>query len=106
MINLSPDNLAEIKRILGAHVPDCEVRAFGSRVTGGVKPYSDLDIAIMAPDRLSIFVIGALREAFQESALPFRIDVCDWHSMPDSSQQAIERQHEVIQMRTPELAAP
>lgn len=44
MIDVSPDHLAEVQAILREHVPECEVRAFGSRVQETAKPYSDLDL--------------------------------------------------------------
>jgi hypothetical protein len=39
MIDLAAGPLAIVRRLLAAQVPECEVRAFGSRVTGGAKPY-------------------------------------------------------------------
>ena len=41
-----------IKRILVEYVGDCEVRAFGSRGNGEASKYSDLDLAVVGPDRL------------------------------------------------------
>ena len=39
----NPKCLELIKHILAEHVPDCEVRAFGSRVKWTTKDYSDLE---------------------------------------------------------------
>ena len=47
MIDLAPDQLAIVRRLLAAHVPECEARAFGSRVTGNAKPYSDMDLSLI-----------------------------------------------------------
>jgi len=44
MIDLTPLQCQTIQDILQRLVPDCEVRAFGSRVRGAAKPYSDLDL--------------------------------------------------------------
>ena len=46
-IDLSPAHLAIVERILGEHVPDYEVRAFGSRAAWTAKDYSDLDLAVV-----------------------------------------------------------
>ena len=46
MIDLQPDHLALIQTILAQHVPQAEVRAFGSRVTGAARNYSDLDLVV------------------------------------------------------------
>ena len=97
MIDVTPEQLAEIKRILEEHVPDCEVRAFGSRVTGRVKPWSDLDLAVVGTGPLGWRRQGYLVEAFQESTLPFRVDVLDWHDVSPSFQAIIDEQYAVIQ---------
>lgn len=90
MIDLAESHLATIRRILREYAPDCEVRAFGSRVTGGARPYSDLDLAIMGGAPLGIARLGSLREAFEESDLPIRVDVIDWHETSESFRHIIE----------------
>ena len=97
MIEMSPAQLDEVKGILREHVPECEVRAFGSRVTGRVKPWSDLDLAVIADQPLGFRRLGLLVEAFQESTLPFRVDVLDWHETSPSFQAIIAEQYAVIQ---------
>ena len=97
MIEMTPAQLEEVKRILREHVPDCEVRAFGSRVTGQVKPWSDLDLAVVGPAPMAWRRLGLLTEAFQESTLPFRVDVLDWHDTSPGFQAIIEQQYAVIQ---------
>ena len=97
MIEMSPAQLYEVKGILREHVPGCEVRAFGSRVTGSVKPWSDLDLAVIAEQPLGFRRLGLLVEAFQESTLPFRVDVLDWHETSSSFQAIIAEQYAVIQ---------
>ena len=97
MIDMTPAQLEEVKRILREHVPDCEVRAFGSRVTGQVKPWSDLDLAVVGPAPMAWRRLGLLTEAFQESTLPFRVDVLDWHDTSPGFQAIIEQQYAVIQ---------
>ncbi len=90
MINLSESHLATIRRIMREYAPDCEVRAFGSRVTGGARAYSDLDLAIIGDAPLGIVRLGLLREAFEESDLPIRVDVIDWHDTSESFRKIIE----------------
>jgi len=72
MLELEPRHLAMVRRILEAHVPDCEVRAFGSRVQGPAKPHSDLDLTVMTTSPLPIGVKVRLEHAFAESDLPFK----------------------------------
>ena len=97
MIDVKPEQLPEIKGILGEHVPGWEVRAFGSRVTGRAKPWSDLDLAVAGPSPLGWQNVARLIEAFQESTLPFRVDVLDWHDVSPSFQAIIDKQYAVIQ---------
>ena len=47
MIDLNPNHVETVKRILAEHVSGCEVRAFGSRATWTAKDYSDLDLAMV-----------------------------------------------------------
>ena len=97
MINLSAPHLAMVKNILKEHVSDCEVRVFGSRVTQQVKPYSDLDLLLIAPQKIPLTVMIHLKEAFEESDLPFRVDLLDWHTLSDSFKKVIDKKYEILQ---------
>jgi len=97
MIDLAPDQLETVRRILAAHAPQAEVRAFGSRVTRTAKNYSDLDLAIVGERRLTLGEMSRLREAFEESDLPFRVDVLDWHALSPEFRRVIEQGYDVIQ---------
>jgi predicted nucleotidyltransferase len=77
-IDITPEERAIVLRILNEIVPDREVRVFGSRVTGKAKPFSDLDLAIMDDEPLSLETRARLEEAFSESELPWKVDVLDW----------------------------
>ncbi|WP_215762644.1 nucleotidyltransferase family protein [Acetobacter sp. P1H12_c] len=77
-IDITPEERAIVLRILNEIVPDREVRAFGSRVTGKAKPFSDLDLAIMGGEPLPLETRARLEEAFSESYLPWKVDVLDW----------------------------
>ena len=90
MIDLAESHLATIRSILREYAPDCEVRAFGSRVTGGARPYSDLDLAIIGGAPLGIERLGLLKEAFEESDLPIRVDVIDWRDTSESFRALVE----------------
>lgn len=94
MIDLSESHLHKVREILKQRVPGCETRVFGSRVTGRSKPTSDLDLAVVGvtdPEALS-----RLREDFQESDLPFRVDVVDWAQLTPEFQAIISRKFEIL----------
>lgn len=77
-IDLNPAHRDIVCDILKLLVPHYEVWAFGSRVTGKAKPYSDLDLAIITQQPLDLGTSAALAEAFAESDLPYKVDVVDW----------------------------
>jgi len=80
-------------------MPDCEVRAFGSRLTGKAKKHSDLDLCISGADKLSLRKMGDLAEAFEESTLPFRVDVIDWNAISDSFRIVVDAKHEILYVK-------
>ena len=90
LIDISPENWQIVREILQRYVPDREVWAFGSRAKWTAKEFSDLDIAIIGDKPLSIALTADLREAFQESALPFKIDIVDWANITPSFRQVIQ----------------
>jgi uncharacterized protein len=91
-IELEPEHLAEVLAILDAMVPGAQVVAFGSRVTGDSRATSDLDLAVRADRALSLRELRLLKESFEDSALPIRVDVVDWHSISEEFRNVINRQ--------------
>jgi type I restriction enzyme S subunit len=101
MIDLNPHHLATVQRILAEHLPGREVRAFGSRATWTAWEYSDLDLAVVSPEPLDWRERSRIREAFEESDLPIRVDVVDWDGLSDSFRQAIDGDCVVVQEAAP-----
>ena len=66
MIDVPPEQLAEIRRIL-----------------------------------VGFRKLSRLIEAFQESTLPFRVDVLDWHEASPAFQAIITREYEIVQTSQP-----
>lgn len=90
-LQVKPAHLKQIKQILKTTIPDHEVRAFGSRVTGTAKPHSDLDLTIVSKQTIPLGTIALLREAFSESDLPFKVDIVDWASISPEFRKIIEK---------------
>ena len=101
MIDLNPKYLETIQQILAEHVLECEVRAYGSRVKWTAEDYSDLDLAVVGSEPLSLRQLHQLKETFAESDLPIRVDVVDWQSLSDGFKKVIEEKYEVIQKAEP-----
>ena len=101
MIDLNPKHLKTIQAILAEYIPTYEVRVFGSRVKWTAKDYSDLDLAVVGNDPLSLRQRGQLADAFEESNLPIRVDILDWQSISERFRQVILERYEVIQKAQP-----
>ena len=97
MVNLRPDHLEIVKRILAERVPEYQVRAFGSRARWTAKDTSDLDLVVMTDAPLDLARLADLQEAFSESDLPFRVDVLDWAATGVEFREIIEQDDAVIQ---------
>jgi type I restriction enzyme S subunit len=71
-------------------VPDAEIIVFGSRIPGTAKPWSDLDLAIKAKSPLDWKLLAEIKKAFQESELPFRVDILVWNDISPAFRKAVE----------------
>ena len=83
-IDLSAEHRQLVIALLARLLPrSARVWVFGSRATGRARRYSDLDLLIDAGRPLGLDEAGMLREAFEESDLPYRVDIVDWHAIGD-----------------------
>ena len=79
---LAPDHARAVRAILDSVIPGAQVRVFGSRATGRSRPFSDLDLLVVQPARLSWLQRADLRDGFEASDLPFRVDVVEAEALP------------------------
>lgn len=105
LLDIRPDHLKVVQDILQKHVPEREVWAFGSRAKWLAKEYSDLDLCIVGESPLSFLTLGLLKEAFEDSDLPYKVDVVDWASTSESFRKIIERDKVVVQEEEKRLGA-
>jgi predicted nucleotidyltransferase len=78
LVTLEDAELAQVRSVLRAHLPpDVDVAVFGSRAGGRVKRFSDLDLVLEGPKPLPLSLLAILAEAFDESLLPFKVDLID-----------------------------
>ena len=98
-LHLAPAHMALVQTILANHLPKARVLAFGSRAAGTPRKYSDLDLAIIQPEPLSLHTISRLKIAFEDSDLPICVDLIDWNQADIefkamvSKQGMVELQH-------------
>lgn len=78
-MDIEPNHLKIIKNVLQNYLPpNSTVWVFGSRAKNHAKKFSDLDLAIKAPKPLSMSLMAKLNLAFEESLLPYKVDIIDW----------------------------
>ncbi len=90
---ITAEELHIVQEILNANIPNLEVWAFCSRVKKTSKPYSDLDLAVMGTESLSLGEMADLSYAFSHSNLPFKVDVVNWATTESTFQNIIRDQY-------------
>jgi predicted nucleotidyltransferase len=77
-LELCDDDAAILRGVLRECLPkSARAYAFGSRVHGGARRYSDLDLALEWDQPLGLDLIGQIAEALSESDLPCKVDIVD-----------------------------
>lgn len=98
-LNLNHKYLDMLLADLDAVLPESEVWAFGSRVSGGCHSGSDIDIVVRNPADLTIPVgqkLAELKERISEGNIPILVDVLDWALIPDSFRNEISQNYLII----------
>ena len=82
-IDISPRDKAILSSLLEEYLPHTTIWAYGSRVAGHAKPWSDLDLVVFSGAEQK-YHLSLLKEALAESNLSFRVDLLEWDSLPDN----------------------
>ncbi len=86
-INLSKEEFYIIKDIL----KDLSgIYLFGSRITGTSKKFSDLDVCLKT--NISDYDYEILKEKFENSDLPFKVDLVEYNKVNDSFKKIIDKE--------------
>ncbi|NBT85710.1 MAG: nucleotidyltransferase domain-containing protein [Alphaproteobacteria bacterium] len=81
-INVPSDHANIITSILKLLPLKSHVWVFGSRLKPTIKPFADLDLAIDCNQKpLSFALMADLRRAFEESSLPYKVDIVDMNTI-------------------------
>lgn len=92
-IDLDLNYIDLIAEILREHrLSNTNVFFFGSRTTGRAKPFSDIDILIDTGKPLSLEQLSSLNTAFDESLLPYKVDIVDAKTVSEEFRLAITDQ--------------
>ncbi|MEI8365122.1 MAG: nucleotidyltransferase domain-containing protein [Parachlamydiaceae bacterium] len=97
MIHIEPRHLEIVKTILSQY--PYEFHVFGSRAKGIPRRFSDLDLCFF--DHIPWNIQAHIEEDFEESDLPYKVDLVDWNACDESFQNLIKRDLILIQPAKP-----
>lgn len=82
---LDKKSLDVIKKILQTYISDKSYRAFifGSRAIGKNRKFSDIDLGIIGTKSLSSKEFVTIKDKFDESDLPYRVDLVDFSNVSE-----------------------
>lgn len=92
MVNIEKKHLEILKNVLKKY--SYTFYAYGSRVTGNNRKYSDLDLCYR--ETIPSKIILDITEELEESDIPFRVDLVYWNNMPEGFRKLIEKDLIVI----------
>lgn len=87
MLFMEPRHLAIVQDILSKY--SYSFYAFGSRARGNPKTLSDLDICFF--DKIPSNIVMHIEEDFEESDLPYKVDIVDWNKCSDDFRALIKK---------------
>ena len=96
MIGISSVQRQILLALLNQYLPGILVWAFGSRVKGNFRADSDLDLVVFSKVSQSS-AVSAFREALDESALPFSVDVLIWDDVEQAFRERILEKYAVFE---------
>ena len=94
-IGITADQRKSILTLIEKHLPNTAVWIYGSRAKWNARPQSDLDMVVFSTPEQNRRVSN-LREAFEESNLPFRVDLFVWDTVPEQFRKHIKAEHVVL----------
>ena len=100
MFGLEDRHLDFVLSVLKRNISDVDVKfyVFGSRAKGTNKKYSDIDIAVdLNGKKLDVSILGKILIEFQESTLPYEVDVVDLNSIDEDFRNLIKKDLVLLQ---------
>lgn len=89
---LSAAEISDIVKSIRLHLPKSKIYAFGSRVSGTHRKYSDLDLALDNGSPIEFELLEKIKERLSESNLPIIIDIVDYRSATRDFRSIVDRQ--------------
>ena len=99
-VDIRPDHLEIVQNILRDNLPaGVKVRVFGSRAKWSTRDASDLDLALEGEGKLDRSLLNSLADAFENSALPYKVDVVDINRTSEGFRRIIESNSEPLMLQ-------
>lgn len=93
MLHIEPHHLEIVIGILKKY--PYTFYAFGSRAKGNPKKLSDLDLCYF--DEIPLNTLSHLEEDFEQSDLPYKVDIVNWNSCSAEFQTLIK--NEMVELK-------
>jgi predicted nucleotidyltransferase len=86
--------MEDVRRIVLAGLGAARVRVylFGSRATGGAREGSDIDVAVLPLEPLTPGLLARIRDAPEESRVPWTVDLVDLSTASPALREHVERE--------------
>ena len=94
-IDITDDQRKVVCTLIERHLPNTTTWVYGSRAKWTARPQSDLDMVVFTTPEQNGWV-SDLREAFEESNLPFRVDLFVWDDVPERFRKHIKQDYVVF----------
>ncbi len=91
---IDPQTFSKLKDILFRYIDpkDYSLFIFGSRATDKNKKYSDIDIGVEGKKPLTLRTLARVHDAFEESDLPYTVDVVDFATVSDRFKRVAKKE--------------
>ncbi len=92
-IDVEPRHLKIVKSVFARHLPYKQVWAYGSRVKWTAGHTSDLDCVVFGATDSEI---ADAKEAFDESDIPFEVQLLNWDNIPEDFKENIKKGYFIV----------
>jgi len=87
MLQIAPQDYQILWQILRKY--PYHFYAYGSRIKGTARKYSDLDLCYQ--EEIPLFILSQIREELEESDLPFIVELVNWKHMRPQFREMISK---------------
>jgi predicted nucleotidyltransferase len=88
-MSIPEEHKTKIINLIKALHPNVKIYLFGSQATNTAARGSDIDIALDAGKRMDLVEVGEVRDILNETRIPQKIDVVDFHQVPETMRYLI-----------------